>query len=100
MKAVSYTACVTLVLAWLVFVFAGFRSNEMLRDTQHAPVAYCNSRPGDFQMVDMKVPVCLENSAARRWNDNQRVLTTAGTVGAALFIAFFAAQWRRRKVDS
>jgi hypothetical protein len=100
MKALRYAASIALILAWVVFMFAGVRSNKMLRDTQHAPVPYCHSRLGDFQIINMKGPVCLENSAARRWNDNQRLLTTAGAVGAALFIALFAAQWRRRKADS
>jgi len=97
MKAITQTASVALIVAWLVFMFAGSRSNEMLRAIRHAPVSYCQSHPGDFQMVDMKGPVCLESRAARRWNSNQRLLTTAGAIGAALFIALFVAQWRTRR---
>jgi hypothetical protein len=102
MKAVSRAASVALIVAWLVFMFAGIRSNAMLRDTQRAPIRYCQSRPADFQMVDMKAPACVESSAARRWNDNQRLVTTAGIIGVTLFIVLFAAQWRsrRRKADS
>jgi hypothetical protein len=102
MKAIRGAALIGLIAAWLVFIFAGFRSNAMLRDAQYAPSSYCQSRPHDFQMVDMKRPACVESGAAKRWNDNQRLLTTAGAIGGALFIALFAEQWlsRRRKTTS
>ena len=97
MNAVRGAASVALVLAWLVFMFAGFRSNAMLRDAQYAPTNYCQSRPSDFQMVDMKGPACLKSSAAKSWNDNQRLLTAAGAIGAVLFVGLFAEQWRSRR---
>ena len=97
MKIVSRVASSLVVLAWLVFMFAGFRSNAMLRDTRHMPVSYCQSRPTEFQMADMKAPVCVERSAARRWADNQRLLTAAGAVTAILFLAFLGNQLLSRR---
>jgi hypothetical protein len=81
-------------------MFAGFQSNTMLRDVPHMPVSYCQSRPADFQMVDMKGPACLKADAARKWNDNRRLVTDAGAFGAVLFLALLAAQYRRRSKSS
>jgi hypothetical protein len=97
MRAVRGTAQVALILAWLVFMIAGFRSNAMLRDVHYAPVSYCQSHPRDFQMVDMKGPACVGNGAAMKWRDNQQVLSTALAICAVLFVSLFADQWRSRR---
>jgi hypothetical protein len=95
MRVVKGAASVALVIAWLVFIFAGFRSNAILLHTPVAPASYCQSRPSEFQMVQMKGPACVESTAARRWNDNQRLLGAAAGVGGLLFLGLFAEQWRR-----
>jgi hypothetical protein len=100
MKAVRGIASVALVIAWLVFMFAGYRSNALLRDTQTRPLSYCQSHPSEFQSVDLKGPACLNSSAAQTWKGNQRLLKMAGVIGAVLFIALLAEQWLRRQRDA
>ena len=100
MKAVTRAASIVLIVTWLVWMFAGYRSNAMLRDTKVAPISFCQSRPADFQMVEMKAPRCVATADARKWGENRRLLNATGLLGVLLVLALLYAQRRRRGDDA
>lgn len=89
---------IVLVLAFSAFVFTGERSNQMLISTARAPAVVCRSRPAEYQVVEMKAPVCVPNHAAVAWKQNQRYLQLALLACAASFLALFLIQ--RKKAEA
>jgi hypothetical protein len=88
-KAIKGLLTVVLLGAFSAFVFTGERSNQMLLSTAHAPASVCRSRPADYQIVDMKGPVCVTHEAAVAWNRNEQYLQLAVGIAAASFLALF-----------
>jgi hypothetical protein len=91
-KAIKGLLTLVLLGAFSVFVFTGERSNQMLLSTAHAPASVCRSRPADYQIVDMKGPVCVTHDAAVAWNRNQKCIQLAGGIAAASFLVLFLIQ--------
>jgi hypothetical protein len=97
-KAIRGLLVVVLLGAFSAFVFTGERSNQMLLSTAHAPASVCRSRPADYQIVDMKGPVCVTHKAAVAWNRNDQYLQLALVIAAASFLLLFLMQRKMPEV--
>lgn len=87
MKVASRVAASLMILAWLGFMLAGFRSWTLQRDIQRMPMSVCQSRPADFQIADMKgQPACVAVNDARKWADSARFLRVGIFYSVGLFL--------------
>jgi len=91
-NAIKGLLAVVLLAAFSAFVFTGERSNQMLLSTAHAPASVCRSHPADYQIVDMKGPVCVTHNAAVAWKRNGLYLQLALAIAAASFVLLFLIQ--------
>lgn len=96
-KTVEAAAASTLVIAFVVLMWAGLQQNAMLRDTHYVPVTYCQNDPAPFRLADMKIERCVPAETVARWNACARVKQLGWPFGALLFGESLITQRKRQR---
>jgi hypothetical protein len=65
-RAITAVALASIALA----LYSGMRWNELFLKAKPVPASLCKSRAAEFQIVEMKSPVCVPLATAVEWRAN------------------------------
>jgi hypothetical protein len=97
LRIVRGAITVIALASFVLGLYSGTRWNELFLKAKPLPARLCQYHPAEFQVVEMKSPVCVPIATAVEWRANERLLKIAG--GAFLGVLLIAAATQRAIED-
>jgi TRAP-type C4-dicarboxylate transport system permease small subunit len=100
-RVFEYVASLALIVAFVIFMWAGWRYNLQLSSLPTRDVSSCPSLAGKYVLTSVKGTMqCVEAGAAHRFKQADEIGQIALAVGAVCFLSLFLIQRRQKRIKN